>query len=290
MNILVLGGTGFIGSGLVEELVERGHGVAAMSVEEDAEVPEGVEYVQGDITDYDSMVDAFDGRDAVVNLVALSPLRKPEKGLSHEDIHLGGTENAVRAAEEKGVEDFIQMSALGADPDGPTAFLRAKGRAEEVVRESEHEWLIFRPSVVFGEGGEFVNYVDNLTAPYLSFLPGGGKTRFQPIYRGDLISIMADAIEEGVRNRVLELGGPDELSLADITQMLYSSRNESVAILPIPMFAVRIGLQLASRLGFPMGPDQYRSLKMDNVTNSNAASDYIPLEEMKPLREFLGSR
>ncbi len=290
MEILVLGGTGFIGSRLVEELVERGHEVTALSREKEGEVPEGVDYVQGDVTDYGSIVEAFEGKDAVVNLVALTPLRKPKKGMSHEKIHLGGTENEVRAAGENEVDYFIQMSALGADPEAPTSFLRAKGKAEDVVRESGLDWLIFRPSVVFGEGGEFVNYVDNLTAPYLSFLPGGGKTRFQPIYRGDLASMMADAIEQDRRNELLELGGPDELSMADITRMLYRSRGESVAILPIPMSAVKVGLKLASRLGFPMGEDQYRSLKMDNVTDSNAAPDFMSLEDMKPLEDFLESR
>jgi len=82
----------------------------------------------------------------VVNLVARSPLFEPKGGnVMHDRIHRKGTENLVRAAEEGGAERFLQLSALGADPDGDTAYIRAKGQAEEIVRESGLGWTIFRP-------------------------------------------------------------------------------------------------------------------------------------------------
>jgi len=128
MNVLVAGGTGFIGQNLCEKLVERGHDVTALAREPDpADLPDGVGTAMGDVTAYDSIVDAFDGQDAVFNLVALSPLFEPRGGNEmHERVHLGGTEHCIQAAEEQGVDRFIQLSALDADPDAKTHYLRAK--------------------------------------------------------------------------------------------------------------------------------------------------------------------
>jgi NADH dehydrogenase len=132
----------------------------------------------------------------VVNLVSLSPLFKPKGGDErHFEVHLGGTENCLRAAEAHDVPKFVQMSGLGADPDGDTHFLRAKGEAERAVRDADVDWTIFRPSVVFGEGDEFVGFTKLLAPPYFTPLPGGGKTRFQPIWVGDLVEMLAMAIE-----------------------------------------------------------------------------------------------
>jgi len=114
--------------------------------------------------------------------------------VTHFSVHRDGTEHVVRAAEAHGVDRLLQMSALGADPDGDTAYLEAKGLAEAAVRDSELSWTIFRPSVVFGDGGEFLPYTRRLAPPYLTPLPGGGETRFQPIWVGDLVPMLADAL------------------------------------------------------------------------------------------------
>ena len=135
MRVLLVGGSGFVGTALARELHDRGHEVAVLSRSPgEADLPADVETVPGDVTEYESIAEAFADRDAVVNLVALSPLFEPPRGATHEAVHLGGTENVVAAAEDHGVSRLVQMSALGADPDGATAYVRAKGAAEEVVR------------------------------------------------------------------------------------------------------------------------------------------------------------
>jgi len=197
MHVLVTGGTGFVGTYLCEELSSRGHDVTALARDpRDADFDADVETVRGDVTDYDSIEPHFEGVDCAVQLVALSPLFKPDGGDdAHFDVHLAGTENAVEAAEAHDVDRFVQLSALGADPDGPTAYIRAKGQAEEAVKRSAVDWVIYRPSVVFGDGGEFVPFTRKLATPYLTPLPGGGKTRFQPVFVEELVRMVADGVE-----------------------------------------------------------------------------------------------
>jgi len=299
MNVLVVGGSGFIGSNLCAELVERGHDVTALARSPgDADLPAGVETVAGDVTDYESIEGAFEGQDAAINLVALSPLFKPGGGNeAHDRIHRGGTEHCVRAAEDHGVERLVQMSALGADSNGPTHYIRSKGRAEQIVRDSSLDWVIVRPSVVFGEGGEFVPFTKRLKGMFapgvpLYPLPGGGKkTRFQPIWVGDLVPMLADTLSEAEHvGEVYELGGPEVLTLRQVTEQVYEASDSSVSILPLPMALAGIGLKtLGAVPGFPMGGDQYRSLNFDNTTDDNAVAAFdVDPDELTTLGEYLG--
>ncbi|GAA0538556.1 complex I NDUFA9 subunit family protein [Halorubrum ejinorense] len=276
MKVLVAGGTGFIGSYLCRTLAADDHAVTALARSPEG-TPDGVTGVRGDVTDYDSVESAVEGHDAVVNLVALSPLFEPDGGnRMHDRIHRGGTENLVRAAEAGGVERFVQLSALGADPRGDTAYIRAKGQAETIVRDSDLDWTIFRPSVVFGEGGEFVSFTKRLKGMFapgvpLYPLPGGGKTRFQPIHVEDLVPMIAAAVtDDGHVGETYEIGGPEVLTLRQVTDYVYEAEKKGVTIVPLPMPLAKIGLSVLGAVpGFPMGPDQYRSLKFDNTTADN---------------------
>jgi NADH dehydrogenase len=298
MKVLVAGGTGFIGSYLCRALAERGHDVTALA-RSGGEPSEGVDVATGDVTDYDSIAGAVEGQDAVVNLVALSPLFEPKGGnVMHDRIHRGGTENLVRAAEDAGVEGFLQLSALGADPDGDTAYIRAKGQAEEIVRESDLDWTIFRPSVVFGEGGEFVSFTKRLKGMFapgvpLYPLPGGGKTRFQPIHVEDLVPMLADALEDDEHvGETYEIGGPETLTLRQVTDLVYEAEKKGVTIVPLPMPLAKVGLTVLGAVpGFPMGPDQYRSLQFDNTTADNDVAAFgVETDELTTLAAHLGVR
>jgi len=298
MNVLVVGGNGFVGSHLCAELVERGHDVTVLARNpEDGDLPADVATYAGDVTDYDSVEGAFEGQDAVVYLVALSPLFKPDGGdTMHDRVHRGGTENCVAAAEAHGVDRFVQMSALGADSEGATHYLRAKGRAEDVVRESDLDWVVFRPSVVFGEGGEFVGFTKRLKglfAPGVPVypLPGGGRqTRFQPIWVGDLVPMLADAVEDDDHvGETYEIGGPEVLSLREVTTLVYDAEGRSVSVVPLPMALAKVGLSVLGSVGFPMGPDQYRSLRIDNVTGDNDVAAFgVKESDLQTFGAYLG--
>ena len=296
MKVLVAGGTGFIGSYLCRALADGGHEVTALS-RSPGDPPEGVESATGDVTDYDSIAGAVDGQDAVVNLVALSPLFEPKGGnVMHDRIHRGGTKNLVRAAEDGGVERFVQLSALGADANGDTAYIRAKGEAEAIVRDSGLDWTIFRPSVVFGEGGEFVSFTKRLKGMFapgvpLYPLPGGGKTRFQPIHVEDLVPMLVAALEGDEHvGETYEIGGPETLTLREVTDLVYEAEEKGVTIVPLPMPLARIGLSVLGAVpGFPMGSDQYRSLKFDNTTGDNDVAAFgVDPAALTTLGEHLG--
>lgn len=297
MKVLVAGGTGFIGSHLCRALADGGHEVTALS-RSPSETPEGVDSAVGDVTAYDSIAPAVDGHDAVVNLVALSPLFEPDGGnVMHDRIHRGGTENLVRAAEDAGADRFIQMSALGADPNGDTAYIRSKGQAEEVVRGSDLDWTIFRPSVVFGDGGEFVGFTKRLKkmfAPVVPMypLPGGGnRTRFQPIHVEDLVPMLVAAVETDDHvGETYEVGGPEVLTLREVTDLVYEAEKKGISIVPLPMPLAKVGLTVLGAVpGFPMGPDQYRSLSFDNTAAENDVGSFgVDEAEMTTLAGYLG--
>ncbi len=297
MNVLVVGGAGFIGGYLCRELDERGHDVTALSRSPgEGDLPDGVAAATGDVTDYESIVDAFEGQDAAINLVALSPLFKPDGGdAMHETVHLGGTENCVAAARHHGVERFVQLSALGADPQGPTHYIRAKGKAEAEVRESDLDWVIFRPSVVFGDGGEFVPFTKRLKGMFapgvpLYPLPGGGrKTVFQPIHVADLVPMIADAVEDDDHvGATYEVGGPERLTLREVTDQVYDAEGRSITIVPLPMGLAKVGLTVLGGIGFPMGRDQYRSLDFENAPADNDVDAFGADEsELTTLRAYL---
>ncbi|WP_436901961.1 complex I NDUFA9 subunit family protein [Halovenus halobia] len=293
MQVLLVGGSGFIGTALSATLLERGHDVTVLSRSPDNEpIPDGVETAMGDVTAYDSLEPAFEGKDVVYNLVALSPLFEPKGGNEmHDRLHRGGTENCLRAAEKHGVDHFVQLSALGADPDGPTHYIRAKGQAEKLVRDSELDWTIIRPSVVFGDGGEFLSFTRKLTPPGVAPLPGGGKTKFQPIHVDDLVGMLADSIDSDDHvGETYEIGGPEQLELAEVAKRIRRSEGKSVKIVSVPMSLAGIGLNVAGAIpGFPMGPDQYRSLKFDNTTSENDISAFgVESAELTTLSSYLG--
>jgi len=294
MKVLVVGGTGFVGTHLCRELRRREHDVTSLSRSPgEADLPEGVTEATGDVTDYDSIAGAFAGMDAAINLVALSPLFKPSGGNGmHDEVHRKGTEHCVEAAEEHGVDRFVQMSALGADPDGDTAYIRSKGRAESTVRESSLDWTIFRPSVVFGEGGEFVEFTRLLAPPYVTPLPGGGKTRFQPIWVGDVVEMLAASLESAEHvGEIYDIGGPEVLTLADVARLAHGARGRSVNVIPVPMALAGVGLSVAGKIpGFPMGGDQYRSLQFDNTTADNDVDAFGVSEgDLQTLGEYLST-
>lgn len=272
MNILVTGGDGFVGRNLCRELADDGHNLTVLSRTPDPSVlPDGTETVSGDVMVYESIADTFAGQDVVVHLVALSPLFQHLDEPSQETVQVDGTRNVVRAAIEHGLDYHVQMSSVGVNPSGETGYVRGKAWAEWVALTADIDTMVFRPNIMFGDADEFSNLTELGTFPYLTPLPGGGRTPFQPLWVGDTAAIIADAIgDDEYLNGIYELAGPEELTLAGVTRRIHRSKGHPVTILPIPLKLVEVGLSLAHFIPqVPFGIDQARSLKMDLTASRN---------------------
>ena len=293
MNVLIAGGTGFVGSHLCAVLHDRGHDVTALAREPDsANLPDGVETVVGDVTAYDSIESAFADQDAIVNLVALSPLFKAKGGGEmHDRVHRGGTENCVRAAEAHDVTRFVQMSGIYADPDADTAYLRAKGAAEKLVSDSSLDWVIVRPTIIFGDGDEFADFVTLLTTPVVTGLPGGGRVQYQPIHVDDIVPMLADAVEEDEHvGEIYEIGGPEKLTLAEVTRLIYRARGSRTRVVPIPTPLAKLGLKVLDPVPlFPLGADQAKSMDVDLTVDDNDITAFgVDAADLTTYADYLG--
>lgn len=285
MNVLVAGGSGFVGRTLCDLLADRDHDVTAASRSPDGIGRSGrVETATLDVTEPD-LEPVVDGHDAVVNLVAL-PSHVQPRGRSHEAVHLDGTRNLVRASENTGVERFVQMSGLGVESDVSTAYLDAKRSAERVVRESTLDWVTYRPSVVFGDGCAFVPFVERLATARVVPLPGGGNLAMQPIWVGDLGPMIADGVD-GSRHvgRTYEIGGPERLTLREIVE----SVRPGAVVVPVPMPLAAVGSAVAEVVpGIPFGRDQYRVFGLDNTVDENDVTAFgVATGDLRTLDEYL---
>ncbi len=268
VNVLVAGGSGFVGRALCRVLAARGHDVTAASRSPDPSVlPDSVATAAVDVTD-DGIDGTVAGHDAVVNLVALPAHVQPER--SHETVHAGGTRRLVAAAERAGLERFVQVSALGVGADVDTAYFRAKRRAERAVREAALEAVVYRPSVVFGESCAFVPFLERAVPPVVLPLPAGAG-RLHPMWVGDLAPMLADGIDPGRAGSTYRLGGPEVLTVAETVQRIVGDR----VVVPVPGAVAAAGAAVADVLpGVPVGRDQYRALRHDNVADPNDVSAF----------------
>ncbi len=285
MNVLVAGGAGFVGQSLCRVLVDRGHAVTALSRTPDrGGLPASVESVAADVTE-PGLDDVVDGHDAVVNLVALPTHVQSRR--SHEAVHYDGTRHLVAAGERTGVDRFVQLSALGVDEGVETAYFRAKRRAERVVRESDLEWVIYRPSIVFGDGCGFLSFIEEMAPPVVTPLPGGGRLRMQPIWVEDLTPMIADGVGDDRHvGHCYELGGPESLTLATTVRLVLGGRR----IVSIPMPVAKALAAIVEPLPWPpFGRDQYRVMELDNTTSENDVAAFgVEPASLRTLSEYLG--
>lgn len=218
MRVAVVGGTGFVGSHLVPQLLEVGHELRVVARGAARQrLPEGLSPTFGDIVTGDGLEAAFEGADAVVNLAAVIQNRGVQTFRSVND---RGAANVVEAAKRAGVRRLVHLSALGADPDPHFPYLFSKWQGEQWVQGSGLEWVILRSSVVFGPGDGFFSLLAKtlrLPAPFL-VIPGDGQATFQPIFVGDLARCLVASVQDAPRaNRLYELGGPAQMTLEEIT-------------------------------------------------------------------------
>ena len=289
MTILVTGGTGFIGPHVVHALRVRETPLRAL-VRNPARATRlaawGAELAAGDVTDPASLHAACEGVDTVVHLVAIIRGRPAD----FEHVMAGGTRNVVAAAQQAGARRFVLASALGLDERSKDAvpYFAAKWDMERAVRESGLEYVIFRPSFVFGrDGGVLPTFIRLARFAPVTPIIGPGSQRLQPIWVEDLAQYYTHAVsEQSATNRTFELGGPDVVSWNEFWERLKRVLGVRRPSVHVPFGLMRAQATVTDRLpGAPVTRDQLTMLELgDNVVTDPSAVEtfelpLVPLDE-----------
>ena len=278
-RVFLSGGSGFVGSAVLKELVERGYGVNALVHSADLDAPAGadVNTVKGGLFDHAAVELAMRGCAAAIHLVGIIE-EKPKKGVTFEKIHVGGTRVVTEAAERAGVPRYVHMSALGTRPDAKSRYHQSKWRAEQAVREGKLAWTIFRPSLIHGPGGDFMRQEAAWargTAPPFAFMPyfGGGPlglskpTKLQPVYVGDVARAFADALTTPAgAGRIYNLAGPDVFTWPEFHKIASGIiRGKPKRSAPVPAWMAKAVAGLSPAALLPFSRDQVLMAREDNT-------------------------
>jgi NADH dehydrogenase len=284
MKVFVTGGTGFVGSEVVRHLAGAGHQVVVLvrpgSEGKLPEVP-NVRMHPGDVTDPGSLPEGMQGCEAVIHLVGI--IREyPARGVTFERLHVDATRNVISAAAAQGVRRYLHMSANGVREDGVAEYHRTKWRAEEAVRASQLDWTIFRPSLIFGPGSEFVAMLAELIQK-LPVVPvvGDGRYRLQPVAVGQVAQtyLKALAMPETV-GRVFHLGGADSYAYDEILDVTGRALGRGkVAKLHQPVVLIRPIVRLLENFRvFPLTQDQLTMMLEGNVCDQRTWAETFDIE------------
>lgn len=284
LSVFVTGGSGFVGSAVIEELLSRNHRVTALVNRSTlGGFENAVRTVRGSLFDPAALDAGMAGSDAVIHLVGII-MQKPSRGITFERIHHQGTRNIVDAAKRTGIKRYVHMSALGARSGAVSDYHKTKYLAEQYVRASGLDWTIIRPSLIHGPQGEFMRMEAmwaRKRAPFpvmfMPFMPYfgagmlgfGGAGLLQPVYVKDVARAFIDALDNRQTvGEVYPLGGPDRITWPQlhhaVSEAVVGKRRWTIAM---PVWKARLlaGIGLGPILGF--NRDQVVMSQEDNTTD-----------------------
>jgi len=284
MKIFMTGATGFVGRNIAGRLVEEKHELRCLVRDSEAEAAWflkgiGAEVVEGDIQVSHSLASGAAGCDAVIHLVGII-FKGPE--ISFEQVHVEGTRNMLVAADAAGIKRFVHMSALGTRAGAGAAYHRTKWDAEEIVRASGLDYTIFRPSIVYGAGGEFINMLMKQIRlmPVLPVI-GNGRYRMQPISVDDVAACFSASLtNETTVNKVYEIGGPVAMTYNEMIDILCEAMSKRRVKAHVPVALVRPVAWFSEKV-MPrplLTRDQLSMLLSDNVCDITAMRDELGVE------------
>jgi NADH dehydrogenase len=294
--ILVSGGTGMVGSAITKELLRRGEHVAVLGRDGGKirkRFGDAVDAREGDVREPATLAPAMDGVDTVINAVQFpgSPVENRRKGFTFEEIDLKGTRHQVDAARAAGVRRFVYISGVGASKDAEKHWFRYKWEAESYLQHSGLEWVIVRPTWVFGPDDISLNRFLGL-GKMLPFIPmfGSGEQDMQPVFVDDVGRVVAGAaLSPEAANTVLELGGPEVMSMNDVVKTALDVQGKKKGLLHQP---VVIGKLIGALPNIPPLP-ALTADAIDFITEpavaDNAALDRVLHPTLTPLREGLAT-
>ncbi|MCO5400955.1 complex I NDUFA9 subunit family protein [Ralstonia soli] len=296
-NLLVFGGTGFVGTQLLSRLVTEtfaapgmpeGRVIVPTRDAESARAHNLTLLPRVDVMDADIYADdALDAlflalterggeHCAVINLVGtLQDAREMPYGPNFQRVHVDLPRRIVDACRRHGVKRLLHMSALGADPAGPSMYQRSKGDGERVVMSSELDWTVFRPSVVFGPQDHFLNLFARMqrVAPFVPL--ACAEARFQPVYVDDVAAAFVNALDNPATVRhAYPLVGPRIYTLAELMRFAGRASGHPRWIVPLPEGLGRMQAALFEHLpGAPISRDNLDSMRVDNVSAEPVAPE-----------------
>jgi uncharacterized protein YbjT (DUF2867 family) len=295
-RVFVTGATGFVGRAVIQALRAEGCIVRCLvrrGSERDLHGLGAIERVEGDVMVRQTLDEGIAGCQAVIHLVGI--IREhPSTGVTFERVHTQGTLNVLDAATAAGVGRLLHMSALGTRAGARSRYHRTKWAAEEAVRSSPIPWTIFRPSVIYGRGDQFVTMLARMIDLPVVPVIGSGRQQLQPVPVEQVARAFSRALDmETTVKQAYDVAGPDIVTMVELLDYIGAAMaRRRVRKACVPIAAVRTAARLLHRLpGFPITPDQLLMLEENNTCDPGpffSTFGLTPVPLVAGLRALLG--
>lgn len=269
--VVLLGGSGFLGTRVAQELLAKGARLRVASRNPDkswhlkplANLGQ-LQFARTNITNPESVALSVEGADAVVNLV----------GAFDGDLDAvqgSGAGRVAAIARDAGASAFVQISAIGADAGSEIAYQRSKGVGEQAVTDAFPGATILRPSIIFGQDDEFLNMFGQLIATFPAMPVFAPDAKLQPVFVDDVAAAIIAVLENpSLAGKTYELAGPDTVTMLELNEKIAASQDRGRAFLPLPDFVGRTIAKATGWLpGAPITADQYAMLEQGNVASGD---------------------
>ena len=295
-KIVVLGGTGFVGSSLCNRLSKEGYQIKILTRNreynrENLILLPNVDLIETDVGNLNNLNQHLIGCDMVINLIGILN-EKGNVGDGFKKVHVELIKKLIKACEKNGIRRFMYVSALNADSKNAKSFyLKTKGKAEELLHSNKIGMKVtsFRPSVIFGKSDSFFNRFANLLKMTPIFFPlACYKTKFAPIYVLDLVEMVVKAINDSSSyDRRFNLCGPKIYTLKDLVAYTAKTMDKKCIIIPLNNFFSLMQAKIFDFIpGKPFSTDNYLSAQTDSICKSNDLKLYninpTPIEDIVP--------